>query len=51
LIAIYASYARQKVSNETLNYTRLKIAGLRRLGLNGSSFKGLPKLAIFKTMG
>ena len=27
------------------------IAGLRRLGLDGSSFKGLPKLAIFKTMG
>jgi hypothetical protein len=27
------------------------IAGLRRLGLNGSSFKGLPKLAIFKPMG
>jgi hypothetical protein len=23
LIAIYASYARKKVSNETLNYTRL----------------------------
>jgi hypothetical protein len=27
------------------------IAGLRRLGLDGSSFKGLPKLAIFKTLG
>jgi hypothetical protein len=27
------------------------IAGLRRLELDGSSFKGMPKLAIFKTMG
>ena len=27
------------------------ISGLCRLGLDGSSFKGLPKLAIFKTMG
>jgi hypothetical protein len=46
LIAIYASYARKKVS---IHLSHI-IAGLRRLGLDGSSFKGLPKLSIFKTI-